>query len=1664
MPLAIVNKVGTSENRSASDATIAGRYRTLRRLATGSQGEVFLVEDRAKKSRAVLKLLPVHASPRELRLEFGRLTELAHPNIVRVQDAGILSEGGQGRAFLVMDYVAGRSLAEALASQDDPSRVATFAAAAEALADALAYLHGRGVLHGDVSPANIRCNDADRPILIDFGLSLADNARPSPGSTVSGTLGFISPEALLGERGPAGDLFALGATLYHAWAGTAPFGVGLDAVKRAWQGPPPAPSTLRAGLPEAWDRLILRTLAPMVDDRSASARELLQEMHRATPGREIPIEAELAVPHPVGDPLAGVVVGRGEEEASLRGHLERLADGSTSVGVVWVAGPVGSGRHILIRRAIRDARLAMLAETLPAFDVEESECAELLNHAAGKGQESSSEAMGEPLGRSQAEIAGLIADLEKRAAARPLCVALAGSVEDHALAEAFACSPPTGRLLLVLPCEQAKTRSGCSVIDLRPLSKGAIAELARRGAGADPPEEIVDQIASASCGLAGAVAVLVRSWIKNVREGKASELESADTAQDLATLLDQGFSSLGGSTQAFLVTVALDAEMKADGAAENERQARAAGWLLPDARALPSALHAEAIWRAVARDASLQGVARGAASTLAPTDLRLAEVELALGERQHAAASFWAAMRLAQAKNAWGSVAQLGSRAMEASPESGSCADRMALAGALGVLGRYQQALAVLDDCGRGADSSLAINLVERKAWLLGRQGKPNDAMTIVEGALAGVPPTSDGAHLLRGRLARLLVSSGRFSEALRTAEPALQVTSAAALPAREAAVLALAYGGKLREARGLVDDLAQQVTDPLASARIASLDGLVHQLAGQPLLAAKAYQLATDGYQQVRDPHGAAAATFNLGCVLAEVGNYAAAIDTLERAIRDLGRLRAMTDHALAVFNVGQLFLALGDLEAAGRAIGRLSEDALESGVEVFRGYTFLLGAELARRRRGLRESAASYVEAAEVLGRMGMQSMAAIAELGRAEVLAELGDLRQAREVLENFTSQSSGWGTEVDASVAEASLLARARIVLFDRESPSAEAIAMAERLSVACDRAKEVGRLPAAWRLASLAFQLFAQGRDPRQAAHKELARTLFSEVAMKTPAKHWPAMQAEPAAQILELHPESAKAGVEIATHVALLEGRLRRLLRINKRLNSDLRLPRVLETIIDTVIELTDAERGFLLLKDGSDELVVKVARNIDQTSLEGPSLSLSRSIAKQAAETGQPVIAVDAAGDVRFSELLSVSDLHLRSVLAVPLSVKGNVVGTIYVDHRLRKGVFGDEELALVLDFAEQGAIAIENSRVVSELRRREQQVQSLNRRLEHELRVKEAALDDVRVELKESRQAAALRYDYRQIVGQSPGMLELFRLLDRVTDTNLPVVVEGESGTGKELVARAIHFHGPRKDRAFVSENCAAIPETLLESTLFGHVRGAFTGADRDARGLFAVANGGTLFLDEVAEMSPAMQGKLLRVLQDGEYHRVGGEKAERVDVRIVVATNKNLTQMVDDGKFRKDLFYRLSVVRIHLPPLRERREDIPLLLRHFLDKAAQVAGTPPKSIDPAAVEKLCSYGWPGNVRELENEIARAGAFANNSLGVADLSPHIQSGQDAVESARGDSDNLRLRHRVERLERQLIREAMSRSQGNQTKAAGLLGLSRFGLQKKLRRYNLSA
>jgi DNA-binding NtrC family response regulator len=324
--------------------------------------------------------------------------------------------------------------------------------------------------------------------------------------------------------------------------------------------------------------------------------------------------------------------------------------------------------------------------------------------------------------------------------------------------------------------------------------------------------------------------------------------------------------------------------------------------------------------------------------------------------------------------------------------------------------------------------------------------------------------------------------------------------------------------------------------------------------------------------------------------------------------------------------------------------------------------------------------------------------------------------------------------------------------------------------------------------------------------------------------------------------------------------------------------------------------------------------------------------------------------------------------------------------------------------------------------------------------------------------------------RYRFEGIIGRSRIMRDLFHLLETVAGTSSTILVTGETGTGKELVARAIHHNSPRRSQRFVAINCSAIPETLLEAELFGHVRGAFTGAVANRPGKLEQANRGTLFLDEVGTMSAALQAKLLRVLQEREFERVGDTHAVHVDVRVIAATNSDLTKMVMEGRFREDLFYRLNVIPIHLPALRERKEDIPLLVRHFTQKYASSGappGTPaprPLTVSQQAMRKLMAYGWPGNVRQLENALERGVALSGgrSQIEMFDLPPEIQKADEPsiAQDLALPTGGIDFTDFIRKIERDLISQSLERTGGNKGQAARLLNLKRTTLVEKLKRF----
>jgi DNA-binding NtrC family response regulator len=317
--------------------------------------------------------------------------------------------------------------------------------------------------------------------------------------------------------------------------------------------------------------------------------------------------------------------------------------------------------------------------------------------------------------------------------------------------------------------------------------------------------------------------------------------------------------------------------------------------------------------------------------------------------------------------------------------------------------------------------------------------------------------------------------------------------------------------------------------------------------------------------------------------------------------------------------------------------------------------------------------------------------------------------------------------------------------------------------------------------------------------------------------------------------------------------------------------------------------------------------------------------------------------------------------------------------------------------------------------------------------------------------------------RYRIDGLVGKSTIMRDLFQLLETVAATSSTVLITGETGTGKELAARAIHHNSPRRANRFVALNCSAIPETLLEAELFGHARGAFTGAVGTRQGRVEQAHKGTLFLDEVGTMSPALQAKLLRVLQEREFERVGDSHTIKIDVRVIAATHSDLSRMVADGTFREDLFYRLNVLPVQLPPLRDRRDDIPLLVQHFLQRLAPESGRGTMTVSQEAMRRLMAYRWPGNVRQLENTVERALAFSQgrSHIDVQDLAPEIQNHTGVVEGADTwlPEDGLDFERYIEGIELSLIKRSLERTQGNKRQAARLLNLKRTTLIEKLKR-----
>ena len=478
---------------------------------------------------------------------------------------------------------------------------------------------------------------------------------------------------------------------------------------------------------------------------------------------------------------------------------------------------------------------------------------------------------------------------------------------------------------------------------------------------------------------------------------------------------------------------------------------------------------------------------------------------------------------------------------------------------------------------------------------------------------------------------------------------------------------------------------------------------------------------------------------------------------------------------------------------------------------------------------------------------------------------------------------------------------------------------------------------------------------------------------------------------------------------------------VRKLHEFSEKLMTMKNLEELLEAMLDAVIDVTGAEKGLVLLLDeayGSDgspsgqagKPVIRASRHVTREAISDTTGTISDSIVRQVLASGRPLIVSDAFSDDMWRTSESVVALRLSSVMCAPLVSQGQVTGALYVGNDRVKGLFQKQQLELLSIFAGQASLILQNAMLLSALR---------------------ADKEKLAEELKDKR--------FGDIIGVCPSMMEVFRKLQKVATTDISVLITGETGTGKELIARELHRRSNRVNGPFIVINCGAIPENLIESELFGHVKGAFTGAIASRPGKFQAADKGTLFLDEIGELPLNLQVKLLRALQERVVFRVGDSKPEKVDIRIVAATNRVLEEEIKGGRFREDLYYRLNVVNIFCPPLRERGDDVLIIAKALLTKYAEELHSQVQGFTPQALGAIRKYAWPGNIRQLENRIKKGLVLCDKTLlGIEDLELDQAS----------ESQILPLEKAKEEFQRKYVLEVLERNNGNRTQTARDLGV----------------
>ncbi|HEX6885587.1 MAG TPA: sigma 54-interacting transcriptional regulator [Planctomycetota bacterium] len=1599
---------------------------------------------RARRGSELVALRLETAETREGLSELAVLSAVDHPGVASLLDYGPLADGGR---FLARRWIPGQDLlgwARGKRGEEIGALVAR-------LCPALQHLHRAGFVHADLKPENVIVTPDGRPVLCDFGLSSREGLR-QPETGVTGTLFAIAPEVLMGmELTASSDLFSLGALLHRLL-------VGIRRSAKEFYAIFPDRSYLDAAgsdpedLP-LWSRDLIVSLTardPNRRPRSAAAvgRTLGERLGVALDPRELVEELHWPVAFGRDGWVADWLEGVGSEElplwaqtpagedprpfwehlrlfASLRGRTVRGVDLSAELGSLehsvaldeWIAALVAGGVEWL----------GLLVTELDAWHQRaieglERACALERRKAGGEGPRLFVVAPEPP--PSEAFRARPVPAVSEEVIARFLERPLAG--EGAVRRSAFAArlsAAARGSATLLDQMLEASQRNGW----LLPQDQGF---RLRPGELPDPTALAVREVGEAE------LAALTRPEREILCALQAAGGRAS--AEELALL-----SGLDARTHGTaLLGLRRDGWIESAERSGTLRLLRAIGRPVPDVDTLRAAherrarLHERrAAGEHGERTAARIALHRFCALPLESTARAFTQALALLRERGRAEAS------LELIDQARAASALLGVDLARTAPQIA-----IERARAWCSLGQTEPALREVEGLAASSDARLTawVELVRAEVARLRHETEQSfahyDRATELDPAVR--------VEAASGRIALLhsLAKDEETCAALARLDPAAREAAGELEPRRRIFLESMGAMsgyrlGRVEEARTTLQRLieeAERAGDVSLEAALHINRAIVERGSGSLERARADLGRAAELYDRAGLIAGLAHARTNLGGLLREMGELVAAEPLLVSAMEIRERLDDREGSGTVRGLLGLLYFERGHARAAIETLESTAEGM--SGAQK-RRYAPLLAAKAAEMRARLGDTSRAEAVAIDedgidpriLLARAHIEwsrgDRARAQELaGRAGSLAQsLKQARLAREALALATRIDGGASPPPEEgdtlSALDERIFDRLRAENFEEGEITALAEELARRgrddraarlwLALAA-RCESVERHHEYAARAASALELCAAGLSTSEQA--AFQRTLLGE------PDPWPG----------DFTPRS-----DTLVRQEDFEMEIVSLLEINRQLVQQQDLETLLGLIVEHALGVAGAERGFLVLEEHG-ELRFDTALDSARGDIAQPEFEISGSVVRDALGKMKPVRVSNAVDDPLLGHQSSVVSLELRSILCVPFEITRDLRGAIYVDHRLRKGAFDDRAERLCRLLADQAALAILQVKRLEEIR-------ALNRELERRVVEKEVDLQNARRALREAGAA-----EPGTLVGQSRAMRKVHELIARAAPSDLTVLIVGESGTGKELAARSLHEQSPRRRAPFVSENCAALPASLIESELFGYRKGAFTGADRNRSGLFEQAAGGSLFLDEIGELPLDLQAKFLRVLETNEVRRLGDDAAHKVDFRLIVATNRDLEREVREGRFRQDLFYRVAGLHLRMPALAERTEDIELLVEHFL-RLEEQNGKPRRRASKRMLAALARRNWPGNVRELRNEIARLcilseddlddptlisrpATFGLGDLGVKEIVP------------------------ISELEKRAIHAALEKTNGDKRKAAEMLGISRAKIYQRLK------